>query len=230
MYNETQDNNIENLHLSSLNFINEEEFVDYQAPESIVQDNPVNVLKRLESILERNQDQIRFADQKAGFILTLLVAINGFIFSSLDSILPALSNSLILVLFVGFMLSSFISIVFLMLVIASRFGGKTPQTKVFFGHINSEYGHDYLQYAKDIASTNISGWIKQYAAQIIETSHIANTKHKLCGKGIRISIIALALCFGIMGGIVFEKYAEQLTSKHLAPKSERLQPMLRQGK
>ena len=83
-------------------------------------------------ILSGIQDQIRFADSKAAFLVAFMALTFGYI-SSKGSVLfsqwPVCAISII------YVLVSLTTVILSVMVVRSRFGIKGPQTLVFFDHI-----------------------------------------------------------------------------------------------
>lgn len=152
------------------------------------------------TILSGIQEQIRFADSKAGFIAALNAVLFGFIGRNFDKLISATSTGsghpallaaagISLGLYVVAMLAS---VVLVVMVVMSRFGELAPQSKVFFGHIARQYGKDYAKYVKDTVDLSDSDWFEQFGGQIVETSHIALTKHKWVCRAAACMLAALA--------------------------------------
>ena len=180
-------------------------------------------LDKLKDVLANIQDQIKFADAKAGFLITLLSIVIGFVFSKYSEFLPLLNNTFFLIfffLFSGLILYSLISC---FRVIFSRLGGNTPQTKVFFAHINKEYKFDYQRYSSDVQEASVNDWIQDFSAQILEVSDIATIKHKIFRNGVRASTVALITSFIIMGIFLCQKTSPSIEKPEVKAKEPRSQ-------
>lgn len=138
-------------------------------------------------ILDDIQEQIRFADSKAGFIAAFNVLLFGFIATHLDKLrtiyaagkdinVPLVVLAIVLVaIYVSCTVVSFSLVVSC---IISRFGGGGKQSRVFFGHIAAQYGKDYARYIRDIRGMTDADWVEQLATQVVEVSRLALIKHR----------------------------------------------------
>ncbi len=131
------------------------------------------------------QDQIKFADTKASFIAGLNVLLFGFVVSNADKLatVPPASRawafycaSVLLILYGG---SSLVSMVHVVLTIMPRFGDLAPQSRTHFAHILKGFGKDYGKYCKEVQGMTPCDWAEDVGTQIVEISHIAQTKHRL---------------------------------------------------
>lgn len=153
------------------------------------------------SILDGIQEQIRFADMKAGFIAALNAVLFGFLSRHLDEVLVYYARSGTHTGALAFALS--LHAVYLIAMAASvgavlwsmmpRFGRGDSHSKVFFGHIARSYGRDYSRYVRDTASLSNLDWAEQLGAQIVETSHIALRKHQLVRRAGWFALVAFIL-------------------------------------
>jgi hypothetical protein len=137
-------------------------------------------------ILDDIQEQIRFADSKAGFIAAFNVLLFGFVANHMDKLRalwgdkPVGKGLLVLALVLVAIYAASMVITFALVVscVISRFGGRAPQGRVFFGHIAAQYGKNHGRYAKDIAAMTNADWVEQLGAQVVEVSRLAVLKHK----------------------------------------------------
>jgi hypothetical protein len=133
------------------------------------------------------QEQIRFADTKAGFIAALNTLPFGFIISSLDKFSAihghSVKDRIICWILLGFIIpytiATLASISLVIYTVMSRFGEMAPMCKIFFGHIVRDYGKDHGKYVEEIARMTDADWAAEIGTQIVEVSHIALAKHKL---------------------------------------------------
>src|SRR4029079_18030804 len=80
--------------------------------------------------------------------------------------------------------------------VMSRFGALAPNSRFFFGHIAKCYGKDYAKYVAEVRSMTDDDWLTEVGTQIVETSHIALTKHSA------VRIAAIATIIGLTGWVV----------------------------
>lgn len=153
-----------------------------------------NCLKVLAGV----QEQIRFADTKAAFVFAINTLMFGFVANGVGTLKKGLSNDPVpvpawvgvvaLVVFGG---CSVIAVGMLIYTVMSRFGEKAPKCRIFFGHIASQYGHDFEKYVTELKGMTEDDWLKEVGTQIVETSHIAFTKHKAVRTAAQITIAGL---------------------------------------
>lgn len=165
-------------------------------------------LYRVEKIYDRIQDQIKNADTKAGILLAFNVAIAGFVVSNYEKIIPLLAKFSFLFLFILSNALLATSSVLGLLVFVSRFGGKTPSTKIFWGHISDKYRFDYKKYCEDLCSMSIYEQTLDHCKQITEVSAIAAKKHKYARQGIIAAAISVALAIPLCSYFLYEKHQE----------------------
>lgn len=147
------------------------------------------------SILNAIQEQIRFADSKAGFIAALNTAEFGFLILAYDDIeliyFKIFDIYVILVLFALSVIFMGLSIIFVSMTVASRLGKNAPTGKIFFGHIASNCGNDYYKYYRETINYKDRDWIQEIGTQIVEVSHIALSKHRLIKRSVKCTILSL---------------------------------------
>ena len=137
-------------------------------------------------ILDDIQEQIRFADSKAGFIAAFNVLLFGFVANHMDKLRTlwggkGLGTGVLVfaLLMVGIYVTSMV-ITFGLVVscVVSRFGGRAPQSRVFFAHIAAQYGKNHKRYAQDIGAMTNADWVEELGSQVVEVSRLAIIKHK----------------------------------------------------
>jgi Family of unknown function (DUF5706) len=155
-----------------------------------------NCLKMLVGV----QEQIRFADTKAAFMFGINTLMFGFVAGSVGTLKKALGLSLIptpawvgLVSLILFGICAVVAVGMLIYTVMSRFGALAPKSRVFFGHIANTYGKDYGKYVSEVKAMTEDDWLNDVATQIVETSHIAFTKHSTVRNAALITIAGLAL-------------------------------------
>ena len=139
-----------------------------------------NCLKVLAGV----QEQIRFADTKAAFVFAINTLMFGFVANSVGTLKKALALDSVppsawvgLVALIAFVLCAVIAVGMLIYAVMSRFGALAPKSRVFFGHIATCYGKDYGKYVSEVKAMSEEDWLHEVGTQIVETSHIALTKH-----------------------------------------------------
>ncbi len=154
-----------------------------------------NCLKVLAGV----QEQIRFADTKAAFVFAINTLMFGFVANSVGTLKKGLAVNPVpapawvgLVALVVFGACSVIAVGTLIYTVMSRFGEKAPKCRIFFGHIASQYGHDFEKYVTELKVMSDDDWLKEVGTQIVETSHIALTKHGTVRTAAQITIVGLA--------------------------------------
>jgi hypothetical protein len=152
-------------------------------------------------ILDGIQQQIRFADIKAGFI----AALNAILFSSqamhFDNALtlyakPGSADSAFwcAVLFQSlYLMTMALAVGAVIWAVLPRFHELAPNGKVFFGQIARSYGNDYARYVRDTNSLTEQQWADEFGAQIVEISHIALTKHRMVRRAVWLTLLAFVM-------------------------------------
>lgn len=155
-------------------------------------------LETCRAVLAGVQDQIKFGDTKAAFVLAINTLMCGFAAGSLTTLKTALKATppsawawvllAALILFGG---SAVFAMGSLIHAVMSRFGALAPKTRVFFGHIANSYGKDYGKYVDEIRAMSPNDWLKEIGTQIVETSHVALNKHRAVRRAAIATIIGL---------------------------------------
>jgi hypothetical protein len=150
-------------------------------------------------VLSGVQEQVKFADTKAAFVLGINTLMIGFIAGSVTALKASLTKSpsppsawILLAALIVFGGCAIFAVATLIYAVMSRFGALAPKTRVFFGHIASGYGKDYAKYVTEITAMTPSDWLAEVGTQIVETSHIALSKHTAVRRAAIATIIGLA--------------------------------------
>jgi hypothetical protein len=137
-------------------------------------------------ILDDIQDQIRFADSKAGFIAAFNVLLFGFVANHMDKLRTLYIGKdlgtgfvVLALVLVGIYVAS-LAVTFALVVscVISRFGGGGTQSRVFFAHIAAKYGKNHQSYAKDMGAMSNLDWLEELGAQVVAVSRLAVLKHR----------------------------------------------------
>lgn len=163
------------------------------------------------STLESIQEQIRFADTKAGFVAALNTLPFGFIISSLDKFTSGHGHTtkerlicwILLCFLVPYTITTITSIGLVIYTVISRFGEMAPMCKIFFGHIVTKYGKNHEKYVEELKLMSESEWASELATQIVEVSHIALAKHKMVRRAAFTTLLAFVLWILAMAGVLF---------------------------
>jgi hypothetical protein len=130
------------------------------------------------------QEQIRFADTKAGFVAAFNAILASFIVSNLNAVKEIYKNSgdrnLCLFLVAAVLLTGIpaaVSIGYLIWAVRPRLGKNTNKSKIFFVHIARDYTLNGNQYSKDTYAMGESDWADDFGHQIVEVANIATKKH-----------------------------------------------------
>jgi hypothetical protein len=150
------------------------------------------------------QEQIRFADSKAGFIAAFNVLLFGFVANHLDKLRSLCAGRdmgtgvviLALVLVGVYVASMVVTFALIVLCVVSRFGGGGTQGHVFFAHIAARYGEDHQRYAKDVDAMNNAQWLDELGAQAVAISRLAVLKHKYVRWATYCTLFSLLLWVG----------------------------------
>lgn len=158
------------------------------------------------------QEQIRFADTKAAFVFGINTLMFGFVAGSVTSLKKALTDPAIppaawvaLVALILFGVCAVTVVGLLIFTVMSRFGKLAPRSRVFFGHIASDYGKDYGKFVSEMKAMTEDDWVCEVGTQIVETSHIAVVKHSLVRLAALISVgglvawVVAVFCTALIG-------------------------------
>ena len=148
--------------------------------------NPVEPPKEMYSaVLAATQEQVRFADSKAGFVAALHALLFGFIASDFKALraaydtvdkAPILWVSVVLVTL--YVIAALISLAKVVRVVLPQLGKSAPESMVFFEHIAQRYKGRHRQYVEDTAGITDAEWAEHLGTQVVEVSKIASAKHK----------------------------------------------------
>jgi hypothetical protein len=153
-------------------------------------------------ILNDIQEQIRFADSKAGFIAAFNVLLFGFVANHMDKLRTLCCGTqlgtgivvLALVLVGIYVTSMVITFGLVVSCVISRFAGRAWQSRVFFAHIAAKYCNNHKGYSRDISAMTNTDWLDELGAQVVEVSQLAMLKHKR---------VRLAACFTLFSVLLW---------------------------
>ena len=137
-------------------------------------------------LLGRVEDQLRFADSKAGFLATLHAFLISPLIYNVGEIRKAFrqwdTTSLDLLMAFGgvYALLYMISMGMVGMTVLPRIRRRKqtrPPSRVFFGRIAREFGHDPRRFVALIATMSERDWLDEIAVYIVDASTIAAAKH-----------------------------------------------------
>ena len=142
------------------------------------------VLDMLASVYTGVQDQVRFADTKAGVVAAFNAILVGFIASNIGTVRSVyglthdvrVAAGLIAALGATGLLTA-VSIGHLIWAVRPRTGAATHHCRLVFGHIARDYQRDGSQYARDARAMTQHDWVDDYGRQIVAVATIASKKH-----------------------------------------------------
>lgn len=152
----------------------------------------------LKWVLDGVQEQIRFADSKAAFVIALDTFVFGFLLSHAESLAgrgPQGANCLYWICLIILAICAAVSLVsmyFAIMAVVPQLGKTAPACNIFFGHIVSQYHRDYGGYCEAVNSASEEKWLKDITSQIVENSNIAMAKHGRAGRAARFAVGAVA--------------------------------------
>jgi hypothetical protein len=161
-------------------------------------------------ILDDIQEQIRFADSKAGFIAAFNVLLFGFVANHVDKLrtlcggreLGAGCVALALVLVGVYVTSMVITFGLVVSCVISRFGSRAPQGRVFFAHIAAKYGKDHPRYTREMSAMTNAEWLEELGAQVVEVSRLAILKHKQVRWAAYCTLLSVLLWVGSLATLI----------------------------
>lgn len=179
------------------------------AAESPVRGGPN--LQMYVTILHGIQDQIRFADAKAGFIAGVNAIMFCFLASHFDTMLAVHAKAgstntafwLAVVFQLLYLVIMAIAVCAVILSVMPRLSKSSPESKVFFGHIRKNYGRDWQRYVAETSQLTDQQWAEQIGTQIVEVSQIAWQKHRLVRQAAWFTLAAFALWRASLAAIAF---------------------------
>ncbi len=138
-------------------------------------------------LLGRVEDQIRFADSKAGFLATLHAFLISPLIYNVGEIRKAFrqwdTTSLDLLIVIGgvYVLLYLISMGMIGMTVLPRIrrGKQARQpSRIFFGRIAREFGDDPRRFVALISAMSEKDWLDEIAVYIVDASTIATVKHR----------------------------------------------------
>ncbi len=168
-------------------------------------------LGMIQHIHDGVQDQVRFADAKAGFVAALNALLFGFIVSHAKILADAVGKpdamgpafGIVVLLLVMYVLATAGSVILVILSVMSRFGESAPQCHTFFGHIVARYGQNYQQYVDAVKAMDESRWLEEVGTQVVVVSAIAASKHRRVRWAAGLTMIAFILWMGAFVTMLF---------------------------
>lgn len=158
-------------------------------------------LELLKWTLDSVQEQIRFADSKAAFVVLFHTFLFGFLITQAESLAGVSedghdwlywSRIVLLALYAG---SSFVSIAYAIAAVVPKFGEGAPNCRIFFGHIVAKHARNYGAYHRDAMSLSKTDWLNDVTSQIVENSNIANAKHRRVRIAARWAVATILFAF-----------------------------------
>lgn len=152
-------------------------------------------------VLNGIQQQIRFADAKAGFIAAVNALLFGFLAVRFDGMLAAYQrlgagsglmwfNVIAQMLY---LMATAAAVGSILIAVMPRFSELSPHGKLFFRQIVRDYGQDCARYIRDTSRLSDREWAAELGTEIVEISHIAATKHQLMRQAVWATLLAFAL-------------------------------------
>src|SRR4051812_36453531 len=123
-------------------------------------------------VLSGIQDQIRFADAKAAFMLGVNTLMFGFVTCTISTLKRHLAADPVPVAawfslgaMIAYSICAIVAVGFLIYAVMSRFGKLAPKSRVFFGHIALQFGKDYGKYVTEIRAMSNQDWVNEVGTQ-----------------------------------------------------------------
>jgi hypothetical protein len=142
------------------------------------------VFDMLANVYSSIQEQVRFADTKAGVVAAFNAILVGFVASNIGTVngVYGLTHDVrVCVVLTAALcatgLLTAVSIGHLIWAVRPRSGETTRRSKIFFGHIARDYQLDGSRYARDARTMTQDDWADDYGRQIVVVATIASKKH-----------------------------------------------------
>ena len=164
-------------------------------------------LELLKWTLDSVQEQIRFADSKAAFVVLFHTFLFGFLITQAETLAGVSGDGrdwlywFRIGLLTAYAFSSCVSVIYAIRAVIPKFGEGAPPCKTFFGHIVAKYGRDYGRYHHDALSASKADWLCDLTSQIVENSNIAVAKHQRAR--IAAHWAAAAILFAFLGIVAY---------------------------
>ncbi|MFO0953806.1 MAG: DUF5706 domain-containing protein [Isosphaeraceae bacterium] len=137
-------------------------------------------------LVGRVEDQLKFADSKAAFLATIHTLLVGPLVYNLAILRTAIwqwtlaSRFVVLLLTVIYGGLFLASMALVALTVLPRFGRKGPRaaSRMFFGQIAQEFGHDPRSFVTALASMTTNDWLEELGVYVVDASKIAAEKHR----------------------------------------------------
>jgi hypothetical protein len=177
-------------------------------------DRPEPEGARLQScfhLVGRVEDQLRFADSKAAFLATIHTLLVGPLVYNLAILRNALwqwapiSRGVLLLLVAVYGGLFLASMALVALTVLPRFGpGSRPAaSRMFFGQIAREFGHDPASFVTALSTMSTRDWLDELGVYIVDASKIAAEKHKFVRRATVLTVASVvawcAVVLAILG-------------------------------
>lgn len=160
--------------------------------------DPTEILKWT---LDGVQEQIRFADSKAAFVVLFHTFLFGFLITQAEHLATysVAGRDSFYWMRIGvlaiYAVTSIVSIGYAIAAVIPKFGKGAPACRIFFGHIVNDFGRDYAAFHQSVINRTPTDWLKDITSQIIENSNIALVKHQRAGIAARWAIATIIFAF-----------------------------------
>jgi hypothetical protein len=177
-------------------------------------DRPEPEGARLQScfhLVGRVEDQLRFADSKAAFLATIHTLLVGPLVYNLAILRNALwqwapiSRGVLLLLVAVYGGLFLASMALVALTVLPRFGpGSRPAaSRMFFGQIAREFGHDPASFVTALSVMSTRDWLDELGVYIVDASKIAAEKHRFVRRATVLTVASVvawcAVVLAILG-------------------------------
>jgi hypothetical protein len=162
-------------------------------------------------LVGRVEDQLRFADSKAAFLATIHTLLVGPLVYNLAILRNALwrwapiSRGVLLLLVAAYGGLFLASMALVALTVLPRFGpGSRPAaSRMFFGQIAREFGHDPASFVTALSAMSTRDWLDELGVYIVDASKIAAEKHKFVRRATVLTVASVvawcAVVLAILG-------------------------------
>jgi len=160
--------------------------------------DPTEILKWT---LDGVQEQIRFADSKAAFVVLFHTFLFGFLITQAEHLAayPTAGRDWFYCMRIGvltaYAATSIVSIAYAISAVIPKFGEEAPPCRIFFGSIVNDFQRDYARFHETAISRTPTDWLKDITSQIVENSNIALIKHQRAGIAARWAIATVTFAF-----------------------------------
>lgn len=186
-------------------------------------------VEHLFKVLNSIQEQIRFADAKAGFVMGLNTVMFGFVSTTCKTWKSGLNSAaahdaacMMAFLFAVYLICSLLAVAMLLTTINPDLGN-APRSKIFFNHVAEDFKREYDRFSAAVESADDAAWADDLSSQILETANIAKQKHAKVKEALCLTAVAVffwiftLVCSMMISNLLLEEKLQKADGNASAP-------------